>query len=32
VKVLITQIRDYITDRNTTAKPFTGAATADEIL
>ncbi|WP_167441547.1 IS630 family transposase [Amycolatopsis vastitatis] len=32
VKVLIKQIRDYITHWNTTAKPFTWTATADEIL
>jgi transposase len=32
VKVLITQIRDYITHWNTTAKPFAWTATADEIL
>jgi transposase len=32
VKVLISQIRDYITHWNTTAKPFTWTATADEIL
>jgi len=32
VKVLITQIRDDVTDWNTTAKPFTWAATTDEIL
>ncbi|QWF79513.1 IS630 family transposase [Amycolatopsis sp. CA-230715] len=32
VKVLIKQIRDYITHWNTTATPFTWTATADEIL
>ena len=32
VKVLIKQIRDYIDHWNTTAKPFTWTATADEIL
>jgi transposase len=32
VKVLITQIRDYITHWNKGAKPFTWTATADEIL
>ena len=32
VKVLITQIRDYITHWNAHAKPFTWTATADEIL
>lgn len=32
VKVLITQIRDYITHWNTSAKPFRWTATADEIL
>jgi hypothetical protein len=32
VKVLITQIRDYITHLNKGAKPFTWTATADEIL
>jgi transposase len=32
VKVLIKQIRDYITHWNTRAKPFVWTATADEIL
>jgi transposase len=32
VKVLIKQIRDYITHWNTTAKPFEWTTTADEIL
>lgn len=32
VKVLVAQIRDYITHRNTNPKPFTWTATADEIL
>ena len=32
VKVLITQIRDYIAHWNTNPKPFTWTATADEIL
>ena len=32
VKVLITQIRDYIAQWNSTAKPFVWTATADEIL
>jgi transposase len=32
VKVLIKQIRDYITHWNTDAKPFTWTATAEEIL
>jgi transposase len=32
VKVLIKQIRDYITHWNTSAKPFVWTATADEIL
>ena len=32
VKVLIKQIRDYITHWNAGAKPFTWTATADEIL
>jgi len=32
VKVLIKQIRDYITHWNTAAKPFTWTATAEEIL
>ena len=32
VKVLIKQIRDYITHWNTTATPFTWTATAEEIL
>ncbi len=32
VKVLIKQIRDYITHWNTNPKPFTWTATADEIL
>jgi hypothetical protein len=32
VKVLITQIRDYVTHWNAHAKPFTWTATADEIL
>jgi hypothetical protein len=32
VRVLIGQIRDYITDWNTDAKPFVWTATADEIL
>jgi transposase len=32
VKVLIKQIRDYITHWNSTAKPFAWTATADEIL
>ena len=32
VKVLITQIREYIAHWNTTAKPFAWTATADEIL
>ncbi len=32
VKVLIKQIRDYITHWNTGAKPFVWTATADEIL
>jgi transposase len=32
VKVLITQIRDYIAHWNTTAKPFTWTTTAEEIL
>jgi transposase len=32
VKVLIKQIRDYITYRNTSATPFTWTATAEEIL
>jgi hypothetical protein len=32
VKVLINQIRDYITHWNTSAKPFVWTATADEIL
>lgn len=32
VKVLIEQIRDYITHWNTTATPFTWTATAEEIL
>jgi transposase len=32
VKILISQIRDYITHWNTTAKPFAWTATADEIL
>jgi len=32
IKVLITQIRDYITHWNTTATPFEWTATADEIL
>jgi hypothetical protein len=32
VKVLIAQIRDYITHWNTTAKPFVWTATAEEIL
>ena len=32
VKVLIKQIRDYIIHWNTNAKPFSWAATADEIL
>jgi hypothetical protein len=29
---LINQIRDYLAHRNTNPKPFTWAATADEIL
>jgi transposase len=32
VKVLIAQIRDYITHWNTTATPFTWTATAEDIL
>jgi hypothetical protein len=32
VNVLITQIRDYIDNWNTDAKPFTWTATTDEIL
>ena len=32
VKVLITQIREYIAHWNTTARPFTWTATAEEIL
>jgi transposase len=32
VKVLISQIRDYITHWNTTATPFTWTATVEEIL
>ena len=32
VRVLIKQIRDYITHWNTNAKPFSWTATADEIL
>jgi transposase len=32
IKVLIKQIRDYITHWNASAKPFTWTATADEIL
>jgi transposase len=32
VKILIKQIRDYITHWNTSAKPFVWTATADEIL
>jgi hypothetical protein len=32
VNVLITQIRDYIDNWNTDAKPFAWTATADEIL
>ena len=32
VKVLITQIRDYIAHWNADARPFTWTATADEIL
>lgn len=32
VKVLIKQIRDYMTHWNTTAKPLAWIATADEIL
>lgn len=32
MKVLITQIRDYIAHWNSTATPFAWTATADEIL
>lgn len=32
MKVLIKQIRDYITHWNTNPKPFTWTATTDEIL
>lgn len=32
MKVLISQIRDYITHWNTTATPFAWTATAEEIL
>jgi hypothetical protein len=32
VKVLIKQIRDYITHRNTNPKPFAWTATTEEIL
>jgi transposase len=32
VKILIKQIRDYITHWNTSATPFSWTATADEIL